>query len=597
MLSSTNKRTTHSVAATSALLTIGFLIGVSRTPAAELTAETLLAPDRVIEVEISLPKADWDKLRKQMRDFRSAFTGLAASDPYTYFKADVTIEGVKIAGVGVRKKGFFGSADNDFPSLKIKFDEYTEQAPVDGIEVLTLNNNKQDPSLVSQLLAYRLFNAAGVQAPKSNFAKVTVNGEDLGIYSNVESIGKPFLKRRYGDDTGKLYEGTLADFYPKAVDRIEAKDEAAEDRTKLMQLAKLLADEKAPPLAEIEKIVDLGNFLPFWAMESLIGFWDGYSNNQNNYWVYENPANGKLYFTPWGADATLSSPQGPFGFNRTGPTSIYAEGMLANRLYHAPGVAERYRKAMRAILKNVWKEDELISAIDGAEKLLADDLHERQTGAPQAMESMREFIRKRRAAIEKELAKWPVKVAAKPRKPSYIVDVGTAKGIFAGAWSEEPAAKPLEAGKATIELTLNGEAVEFKQLGAMAHMMQPFGFGFGPGGGGPGGGRGRGGFEPPPPPAMIVFTGRKKSDGGLVTLTLSLDREAFAAGAGKTIAAQGSLSQGEPQANPFMPFGGQILDGELKLAKAGVKDGDAVEGEFTLRVVESRGGFMDRRPR
>ncbi len=40
-------------------------------------------------------------------------------------------------------------------------------------------------------MAYKLFNDAGVQAPRCSFAKVTVNGEYLGLYSNVESIGKP----------------------------------------------------------------------------------------------------------------------------------------------------------------------------------------------------------------------------------------------------------------------------------------------------------------------------------------------------------------------------------------------------------------------
>ena len=53
-------------------------------------------------------------------------------------------------------------------------------------------NNKQDPSIVSQFLTYRLFNQVGVQAPRVGFARVTVNGTYLGVYSNVESVEKPF---------------------------------------------------------------------------------------------------------------------------------------------------------------------------------------------------------------------------------------------------------------------------------------------------------------------------------------------------------------------------------------------------------------------
>ncbi len=53
----------------------------------------------------------------------------------------------------------------------------------------------------------------------------------------------------------------------------------------------------------------------FWAIESLIGFWDGYTQNQNNYFDYENPKNGKIYFMPWGADGCFgdSPPFGGFG--------------------------------------------------------------------------------------------------------------------------------------------------------------------------------------------------------------------------------------------------------------------------------------------
>ena len=275
--------------------------------AEELAADRVLDPDRLIEIAIELPAKDWEELCLQTRDIRRAFTG-QAENPFTNFKGSITIDGVKIESVGIRKKGFIGSLDDQFPSLKIKFDEYTDQAPVKGIDVLTLNNNKQDAALVSQFLTYRLFNAAGVQAPRSNFARVTVNGEYLGIYSNVESIGKPFLKRRFGNNSGNLYEGTLADFYPKAIDRLEAKtNEKDHDRSKVKRLAELLADKNQLDLDEIGRLVDLNNFIKFWAVESLIGFWDGYSNNQNNYWAYENRDNGKFYFMPWGADGAFMS--------------------------------------------------------------------------------------------------------------------------------------------------------------------------------------------------------------------------------------------------------------------------------------------------
>jgi spore coat protein CotH len=593
--------------------------------AAELPADRLFDPDRLIEIAIELPAKDWEELCLQTRDIRMAFTG-QLENPFTYFKGSITIDGVKIESVGIRKKGFIGSLDDQFPSLKVKFDEYVDQSPVKGIDFLTLNNNKQDMPLVSQFLTYRLFNAAGVQAPRSNFARVTVNGEYLGIYSHVESIGKPFLKRRFGNNSGNLYEGTLADFYPKAIDRLEAKtNEKNHDRSKALRLAELLAKSE-PAVDEIGKLVDLDNFLKFWAVESLIGFWDGYSNNQNNYWVYENRDDGKFYFMPWGADGAMMSTRGPFGgFGQQGPSSVYAQGMLANRLYHDKSIADRYRQTMLLLLKDVWKEDELIKSIDRIEALVTPHLHDRQLGAPGAMNSTREFIRTRREAVTAELETWPVSVAAEPRKPTYIVELGTAKGTFTAQWREQPPANALEIGSAKVQLQIDGKAIEFEQWGATAHMAQPPQFPFGP----PGGPRGRGGpgrgapARGPEPadarrgggprdgragarfdrgpfgqiqlPATIVLSGVRESEESPLTLTLSVDPKVFAASAGKTISVQGSLAEGQSGGNFFMPFGGRIVQGNLTLAKAGTKPGDAVEGEFDLKVAETRGGFMDRR--
>ena len=91
--------------------------------AAELTQQSLFDPDRLIEIAVELPAEDWDKLCQQNRDIRAAFSG-SLENPFTWFKGNITIDGVKIESVGIRKKGFIGSLDNQFPSLKVKFDEY-----------------------------------------------------------------------------------------------------------------------------------------------------------------------------------------------------------------------------------------------------------------------------------------------------------------------------------------------------------------------------------------------------------------------------------------------------------------------------------------
>lgn len=551
---------------------------------ASLKGADVLDPDRLLEIEITLPEADWDTLRRQSRNAGAVFSGLPVEKPYTYFKADLKIGETEIKSVGIRKKGFIGSQDTERPSLKVKFDEYLDQKPIDGLSRLTLNNNKQDQSQLSQYLSYQLFRKAGVHAPRSNFARVTVNGKDLGIYSNVESIKKPFLKRSFGKSGGNLYEGTLTDFHPKALDRIEVKTNKKEnDLGDVEKLAKLLADEEMS-VDQLEELIDLDNFLRYWAMESLLGFWDGYAANQNNYYVYFSPESKKGYFIPWGAD-WLFTTRGPFSFGRSRneTTVVYAQSILTNRLFKAEGMADRYRDTMKTLLKEVWDEKELLARLEKAAELTKDHLHDSQRGTPNALDSLREFIQGRRAAVSKELENWPATVPNEPRKPSYTVQVGVCKATFATEWMDSAPSNPTETGKAALSLELDGAKVVLEQQGASASTAprSRFGRGFG----GPGGAGGNA-----PRPVNLVFAGVREDNQERITLTLSIARNKFAAG-DEPVTVSGRLTQGQSRGR----FGGgsnRSIQGTLQFAKAGTEAGDGIEGIADLKIVEVRGGLF-----
>jgi spore coat protein CotH len=222
------------------------------------------------------------------------------------YKGEVTIDGVQIKNVGIRKKGFLGSLSNVRPSLKIKFQEYQKQQPIAGIDRLTLNNNQQDRSLASQFLGYHFFNQTGTIAPRCNHARITVNGNYLGIYTNVESVRPQLLKTRFGSSKGDLYEGTVADVFPDTLQRFELKTR----ETKIDPLRELArALEKTPlDLATLDTMIDIKSFVRYWATESLLGFWDGYTNNQNNFFVYIILATRNSTSCPGG-----STPHSPAG--------------------------------------------------------------------------------------------------------------------------------------------------------------------------------------------------------------------------------------------------------------------------------------------
>ena len=331
-------------------------------------------PDRIIEVDVLMDPADYEVLRRQQRNLMEVFSGRCgdqpAPDPYTFFRADVTVDGTTVVDAGIRKKGFFGSIDRHKPSFKIDFGEFGNEMQIYGMDRLTLNNGRQDPSLLDVCLGYSLYRGAGLVASRCSFAHVTLNGESLGIYVNVEAIKNPFLVRKYGDSTGNLYEGSVADFRENWIGVFEKKNNV--DGTDLAAVAAaLLIEDDAQALAAISALVDFDKFLTFWAMDGLVGNWDGYTGGANNFWIYNNPATGLFEFLPWslddifGRDSPFTNPD-PNSVSRT----VFDTAALSNRLWQIASVRQQYETRITELVATVWDETALLAEIDRMEALI-----------------------------------------------------------------------------------------------------------------------------------------------------------------------------------------------------------------------------------
>jgi hypothetical protein len=66
--------------------------------------------------------------------------------------------------------------------------------------------------------------------------------------------------------------------------RIEATEATLGANVTGVALPKLSPD--AQRLTAIQGLVDLDDFLTFWAAEGIVGHWDGYADDQNNFWFY-----------------------------------------------------------------------------------------------------------------------------------------------------------------------------------------------------------------------------------------------------------------------------------------------------------------------
>lgn len=451
------------------VLALAFAFVCSFSPRAQAAAFTadddLFALDRVIQIEVTMDPDGWHALRISHRDRgddKSVFK--FAEKPYKYYRADVVIEGRRVGSVGIRKKGFVGSAISTRPSLKIKFSEYIDDQAFAGLDMMTFNNNNQDPSQAQQLMAYSLMNQAGVMAPRCNLARIRVNGEDLGAYTHVESIRKPFIKRFFGKSKGDLYEGYAGDFKTNEINRIVHKWGKDDDLEELSKLLDVINTPGPIDLDEIERMVDLDGFIKLWAAEVLVGHEDSYSGNRNNWYVFRDRETGRFHFIVWGTDSNFRVHRRYTGL--TVPKSVRARGELCRRLWELPEIRIRYQSEMQQMLNSVWDEEKLLAQLDHALEMTQPYRTVEEETVVAIVDRIRLYITNRRDEVQAELngsmPDWPAPRAAtivSEDAPEMNV-TGTFSTVMGGSLerSLSDAEKAYTTGEAQIEFTIDGEA-------------------------------------------------------------------------------------------------------------------------------------------
>ncbi len=427
-------------------------------------SERIFSTARPVPVSIEMDPDDLEVLRREGRSFAVLAEGCSDGPSiyeYTDFMATATVDGERLQRIGIRKKGYIGSLSKTRPSIKLRFNQFVQGQHIDGVRRLTLNNNRQDPSNVFQCIAYGIFSAAGVPASVCGFAELTINGEDMGVYTTLESYDRTFLARHFASGDGKLYEGQLADFRMNWVETFENKlQDTYDDRHELYELTRALRADDEDLLELVEPLIDLDAYISFWATESLIGHWDGYNGNQNNFFLYLEPTSRKFHFIPWGTDGAFATSPLVVGVP---PLAVSAFGMLPYRLYGLPEIRARYFDRLRELLDTVWNEEALLAEIDSYAAVLSPNADEAW------LEILRTFVRDRRGAIEAELAMgepvWDLPLNPDERCFTTQPEIHL---TFSTTFGTADAFIPFGQGEASLSMTIDGEEQVFTTLASTA---------------------------------------------------------------------------------------------------------------------------------
>src|SRR6185436_13301815 len=168
-------------------LSAGFLIGiVFLLPAANVTGQNFYAVDSIRKIEISFTQPNWDFQMDTAKD---------GADGYLMAQW-VKINGVQFDSAGVKYKGNV-SYDSSYSKnpVHIALDEFKSQS-YQGIKDIKLSNGYADPSLIREVLSYAILKNYA-DCPMANFAQLYINGDYIGLYANVENIGKSFCSSHF----------------------------------------------------------------------------------------------------------------------------------------------------------------------------------------------------------------------------------------------------------------------------------------------------------------------------------------------------------------------------------------------------------------
>jgi len=127
--------------------------------------------------------------------------------------ADLTIEGITYPGVGVRFKGMtsYNIGNSQKKSFNIEMNATDPDQKLMGYKTLNLNNANLDPSFIREPLYFSVVRRY-LPCPKVNFVKLIINGENWGVYVNVQQINADLIKEWFKSSDGDRWKVTMQNF-------------------------------------------------------------------------------------------------------------------------------------------------------------------------------------------------------------------------------------------------------------------------------------------------------------------------------------------------------------------------------------------------
>ncbi|MEM7309213.1 MAG: CotH kinase family protein [Planctomycetota bacterium] len=321
------------------------LLLVSTAPAA--AAQDFYDPDVLRTVDLQFQDEDWWTLLQQ--NYVSQ----------TNILADMTVEGVVYPDVGVRIRG--NTSFTALPpgaekvSLNVTVDFVNEDQEVMDQSTLNFNNAFLDPTFCREVVYHNILNR-WIPNGRANHIVLTLNGENWGVYANVQQYGKKVLGDFFDDNDGLRikcannpvgpglqYMGTN----PAAYSIYEIKD----DGGLLDPVAEIIAvcdavDNTAPADWQIaDQVFAVDPSIWTVVLENLFSDDDGYVSKGCDFVAYRNPIDGRMHLHQTDGNETWTNENWQADQGFTAGNKPFLSNLLTNSFLRG-----RYMAHLREVL-------------------------------------------------------------------------------------------------------------------------------------------------------------------------------------------------------------------------------------------------------
>lgn len=193
----------------------------------------------------------------------------------------------------------FVSANERSAGFKVHFQK---DRPLNGMTTVNLIFEQMERFVLAEPMAFEFYRRAGNAACRTDFVRLTIDGEPLGYHLLCEQPNKAFLREKKLLDDGNLYK--LIWFGNGLTGQHEKKTHVGEGHADLEATLKAIneAPEGDARWAVIRREFDVEQVINYFAVNLCLSHWDGFFNN---YFAYHDVGgSGKWTLYPWDQDKT-----------------------------------------------------------------------------------------------------------------------------------------------------------------------------------------------------------------------------------------------------------------------------------------------------